>query len=304
MSSSVCSSASNGGTPSSSFRSRERDVRRLGHQQLRRRRAPRQLARDARDAALELAHARLARVQPRHRRDHVGIERHELRIEAVRRELPRHEELARDRVLLVIDVARQPDDLHAVAQRLRNLRERVRGRDEQHLREIVVDFEIVIVEGGVLLRIEHLEQRADGSPRQSCPILSTSSSRITGFTTSARRIAWITRPGSEPMYVRRCPRISASSRTPPSDMRTKRAAERARDGAAQRRLADAGRHRRGRGSDPRAVRPARAPRCSRECDPSHRRVRSDPRRARPARAPRPRTSSLRSVHGSATIQSR
>jgi len=27
-------------------------------------------------------------------------------------------------------------------------------------------------------------------------------------------------PGIEPMYVRRCPRISASSRTPPSDMRT------------------------------------------------------------------------------------
>ena len=43
---------------------------------------------------------------------------------------------------------------------------------------------------------------------------------MTGFTTSARRIACTTRPGSEPMYVRRCPRISASSRTPPSDMRT------------------------------------------------------------------------------------
>src|SRR5215472_8510794 len=28
-------------------------------------------------------------------------------------------------------------------------------------------------------------------------------------------------PGIEPMYVRRCPRISASSRTPPSDTRTK-----------------------------------------------------------------------------------
>ena len=32
----------------------------------------------------------------------------------------------------------------------------------------------------------------------------------------------MTRPGSAPMYVRRWPRISASSRTPPSDMRTNR----------------------------------------------------------------------------------
>ena len=36
-----------------------------------------------------------------------------------------------------------------------------------------------------------------------------------------RFIAWMMRPGSAPMYVRRWPRISASSRTPPSEMRWK-----------------------------------------------------------------------------------
>ena len=41
----------------------------------------------------------------------------------------------------------------------------------------------------------------------------------TGLREPALRRFWITRPGIEPMYVRRCPRISASSRTPPSDMR-------------------------------------------------------------------------------------
>ena len=43
---------------------------------------------------------------------------------------------------------------------------------------------------------------------------------ITGFIVPASRSARTRRPGSAPMYVRRWPRISASSRTPPSDIRT------------------------------------------------------------------------------------
>mmetsp|Transcript_47263 Transcript_47263/g.120581 ORF Transcript_47263/g.120581 Transcript_47263/m.120581 type:complete len:207 (-) Transcript_47263:1086-1706(-) len=58
-----------------------------------------------------------------------------------------------------------------------------------------------------------------GSPRASLPTLSTSSSSITGSRHPARLRPWITRPGIAPMYVRRCPRISASSRTPPSARR-------------------------------------------------------------------------------------
>ena len=51
-------------------------------------------------------------------------------------------------------------------------------------------------------------------------ILSTSSSRKTGLTVPAFFIIWMIWPGKAPMYVRRWPRISASSRTPPSDSRT------------------------------------------------------------------------------------
>ena len=49
------------------------------------------------------------------------------------------------------------------------------------------------------------------------------------------------RPGSAPTYVRRWPRISASSRTPPSDDPDELAAERPRDRLAEAGLADAGR---------------------------------------------------------------
>ena len=39
------------------------------------------------------------------------------------------------------------------------LGERVRGRDEHHVRQVIVQVEVVIVERAVLLRVEHLEQR-------------------------------------------------------------------------------------------------------------------------------------------------
>ena len=51
------------------------------------------------------------------------------------------------------------------------------------------------------------------------PSLSISSSMNTGFFDSARRSPWMICPGKAPMYVRRWPRISASSRMPPSEMR-------------------------------------------------------------------------------------
>ena len=69
----------------------------------------------------------------------------------------RDQVLARDLDLLVLGVAGDPDDLHAVHQRRRNV-ERIRRGDEHHVGEIVVDLEIVVVEGGVLLGVEHLEQ--------------------------------------------------------------------------------------------------------------------------------------------------
>src|SRR3954452_15722222 len=61
-----------------------------------------------------------------------------------------------------------------------------------------------------------------------------------GLFDPASRSARMIVPGIAPMYVRRWPRISASSRMPPTLMRSN-SRPRARDRASERRLADAGR---------------------------------------------------------------
>ena len=63
-----------------------------------------------------------------------------------------------DLELLLFGVTGEADDLHAVHQRRRDV-QRVRGRDEHHVREVVVDLEIVVGERVVLLGVEHFEQR-------------------------------------------------------------------------------------------------------------------------------------------------
>ena len=70
----------------------------------------------------------------------------------------RDQVLARDLDLLILGVAGDADDLHAVHQGRRDI-ERVRRGDEHHVGEIVVDLEVVIVEGVVLLGVQHLQQR-------------------------------------------------------------------------------------------------------------------------------------------------
>ena len=74
-------------------------------------------------------------------------------------ELTREEKPTRNRELLGLQIAGKTNDFHAIAQRFRNRLQRVGGRDEQHLRQIVVDFEIVIVERVMLLGVEDFEQR-------------------------------------------------------------------------------------------------------------------------------------------------
>jgi hypothetical protein len=74
-------------------------------------------------------------------------------------DLPRNQVLERDVDFLLFGVALQFDDLHAVAQRLRNRIEHVRGGNEQHLREIERHVQVVVAESRVLLRIERFQQR-------------------------------------------------------------------------------------------------------------------------------------------------
>ena len=79
--------------------------------------------------------------------------------QAVLVELPRDEVHPRDVELLVLGVAAERDDLHAIEQRRVDRAELVRGRDEEHPRQVDRDLEVVIAERVVLRRVEHLEQR-------------------------------------------------------------------------------------------------------------------------------------------------
>ncbi len=60
---------------------------------------------------------------------------------------------------LLLRVAREPQNFHAVLKRLRNGVQHVGGADEHDFREIVFDVEIMIGEGVVQLRVEDFHQR-------------------------------------------------------------------------------------------------------------------------------------------------
>src|SRR6476620_8755851 len=104
----------------------------------------RQLSRNARDSALELTHAGFASVTAKNCGQHVSVPRHVLIRQTVCCDLPRNQKLPSDCELLVIEIARQANDFHSIAKRLRNSGQSIRGRDEQHLREIVIDLEIIV----------------------------------------------------------------------------------------------------------------------------------------------------------------
>ena len=80
-------------------------------------------------------------------------------IEPVLRDLARNQVAERDHDLLLLGVALQRNDFHAVAQRVGNRIEHVGRGNEQDLRQIERHVQVVIAEGSVLLRIEHFQQR-------------------------------------------------------------------------------------------------------------------------------------------------
>ena len=87
------------------------------------------------------------------------MHRHVVGGQAVALELTGEQVVARDRDLLVLGVAVEADDLQPVQQRAGDGLEHVRGREEQHVRQVEVDLEVVVAERVVLRRVEHLEQR-------------------------------------------------------------------------------------------------------------------------------------------------
>ena len=123
------------------------------------RQAARLLAADGADGAFQVAHSRLARVVTDDVADRFFRKFDLLLRDSVFLDLPRDQVLERDVNLFFLGVALQFDNLHAVAQRLGDRIEHVRGGDEQHLREIESHVQIVVAEGRVLLGIERFEQR-------------------------------------------------------------------------------------------------------------------------------------------------
>ena len=121
--------------------------------------APRDLAADGADLALEIADAGFTRVAADHRAQALVGERHLRLGEAVVLHLLGDQVIARDRELLFLGVAGELEHFHAIAQRRRNRVEHVRRRDEQHFAQVERHVEIVIAERVVLFRIEHFEQR-------------------------------------------------------------------------------------------------------------------------------------------------
>ena len=67
--------------------------------------------------------------------------------------------VAGDFELFQLGVAVQAQDFHAVLERGRDGVEDVGGGDEEDFGEIVVDVEVVVLEGGVLLGVEDFEER-------------------------------------------------------------------------------------------------------------------------------------------------
>ena len=74
-------------------------------------------------------------------------------------DLARDQVAAGDVALLVERVAGQLDRLHPVLERAGDRVEDVRGGDEEDLGEVELEVEVVVAEGVVLGRVEHLEHR-------------------------------------------------------------------------------------------------------------------------------------------------
>src|ERR1700682_3947659 len=73
-------------------------------------------------------------------------------------QLPRYQKLLGDMHLLVFRIAGKADDLHPIAQGRNDRVHDIRGRDEEDVREVIGDLQVMIREIPVLLRVEDLEQ--------------------------------------------------------------------------------------------------------------------------------------------------
>ena len=119
----------------------------------------RDLAADRRNLTLEVADACLARVTLDDRLDRLVLENDVLRRQTSAFDGLQDKESLGDLELLLLGVTRQLQHLHAVPEGLRNRVQHVGGTDEHHVRQVVLDVEVVVEEGAVLFGVEHFQQR-------------------------------------------------------------------------------------------------------------------------------------------------
>ena len=123
-----------------------------------------------------------------------------VRAQTVGLRLFRDQEILGNVELVKFGVARNPDDLHPVPEGQRDGMQSVGRRDEKDFREIIIDVQIMIVEGEILLRVEHFEQRR----RRVAPEIGAhlvdfvqAEDRIVAFSPSGGD--WRILPGNAPM---------------------------------------------------------------------------------------------------------
>src|SRR4051794_12390562 len=209
-------------------------VRRLGH-------LPGDLAAQRADLALELAHSGLARVVGDDAAQRLVADGDPRLLQAVALDLARDEVALGDLQLLVLGVASELDELHAVAQRAGHAVQVVGRADEHDLAQVERHVEVVVAEARVLLGIEHLEHRAGriaAEVRAHLVDLVDHEQRVVGARV-AQRADDRARHGADvgPPVAADLGLVAHAADADALEV----AAQRAGDGAPQRRLADAGR---------------------------------------------------------------
>ena len=112
----------------------------------------------SRQLALQVAHAGFARVMADDAQDRLCGKLDVLLLKPVGFALLLEQVALGDTKLLVFGIARDPDDFHAILQGPWDALQGIGGGDEQHLGEVVVDVQVMVVEGAVLFGVQHLKQ--------------------------------------------------------------------------------------------------------------------------------------------------
>ena len=122
----------------------------------------RDLAADRRDLSLKVAQAGFAGVVGDHFLDRAGADDQVFRGQAVGVKLLGDDVFLGDQRLLFFAVAGKMQDLHPVEQGGGDRLQDVGGRDEHDLREVEIDIQIIVPEGGILLGVKHFQERRGG----------------------------------------------------------------------------------------------------------------------------------------------